>query len=205
MPSGQSWAVQVGELIVTDGMIAAWIGSRSMGYRAAFYCAVGFLIIALAIAMNLELWGSKLFWDEANKYGLFFTIFGTFFAIGTFLYVGMYGERLKRRHRIPETHKDLQQLLLEVRQGLKDWKGREDDIVDLLYRINGHLENVCQKLDGPEKALAKKLSASISRVGLRYIFRRDLTEDVSWEIQRNLQKFVAQLGAKHQDNEVERL
>ncbi|NIL19743.1 hypothetical protein [Pseudomonas sp. AN3A02] len=155
--------------------------------------------------MNLDLWGSKSFWDEANKYGLFFTIFGTLFAVGTFLYVGMYGEKLKRRYRIPETHKELQDLLIEVRLALKDWKGRENDIVDLLYRINGHLENVSQKLDGPEKALAKKLSASISREWPVYIFRRKLTEGVSWDIQRNLQKFVTQLGAKHQDNEVERL
>lgn len=202
---GHARLVEGGELSWTDDMIAAWIGSRSMGYRAAFYCAVGFLILALAIAMNLDLWVNKSFWDEANKYGLFFTIFGTLFAVGTFLYVGMYGEKLKRRHRIPETHKDLQQLLVEVRQALKDWKGRENDIVDLLYQINGHLENVSQKLDGPEKALAKKLSAAISREGLGYVFRRKLTEDASWSIQRNLQKFVTQLGAKHQDNEVERV
>lgn len=176
-----------------------------MGYKAAFYGAVGFLIVALAIAMNLDVWGSKPFWDEANKYGLFFTIFGTLFAIGTFLYVGMFGERLKRRHRIPETHKDLQQLLHEVRQGLKNWEERENDIIDLLYQVQGHLENVSQKLNGSERALAKKLAASIARDSVTYIFRRRLTEDVSWGIQRDLQRFVTQLGAKHQDNEVERL
>ncbi|NVZ50239.1 hypothetical protein HX792_07835 [Pseudomonas sp. B6002] len=186
-------------------MIAQWIGSRSMGYKAAFYGAVGLLIVAVAVAWNLEVWSSKPFWDEANKYGLFFTIFGTLFTVVTFFYVGMFGEKLKRRHRIPETHKDLQQLLLEIRQSLKDWKGRENDIIDLLYQVQGHLENVSQKLDGVEKSSAKQLVSSIAREGVFYIGRRKLTEEVSWDIQRKLQRFVTQLGAKHQDNEVERL
>jgi hypothetical protein len=176
-----------------------------MGYKAAFYGAVGILVFVVAVALKLDVWDSKPFWDEANKYGLFFTIFGTLFTVGTFFYVGMFGEKLKRRHRIPETHKDLQQLLDDVRQALKDWKGRENDIIDLLHQVQGHLENVSQKLDGVERSSAKQLVSSISREGVFYIGRRKLTEEVSWQIQRKLQKFVTQLGAKHQDNEVERL
>ncbi|MNF54656.1 hypothetical protein D3C76_774780 [compost metagenome] len=176
-----------------------------MGYKAAFYGAVGILILGLAISWKMDVWGSTSFWNEANKYGLIFTIVGTLFTIGTFYYVGMYGEKLKRRHRIPETHKELKELLAELRKGLKDWKGRENDILDILYQVQAHLENVSQKLDGVERVSAKKLAASIARESLFYAFRRQITEKTSWEIQRKLQKFVTQLGAKHQDNEVERL
>ncbi|MGA8134055.1 MAG: hypothetical protein WCA48_07875 [Pseudomonas gingeri] len=131
-----------------------------MGYKAAFYGVVGILIVGLAISWKMDVWGNTSFWNEANKYGLVFTIVGTLFTIGTFYYVGMYGEKLKRRHRIPETHKDLKELLVELRKGLKDWVGRENDILDILHQVQGLLENVSQKLDGVEKTAAKKLVAS---------------------------------------------
>lgn len=176
-----------------------------MGYKVAFYCAVVLLALVLAISWSFEIWGNTAFWNEANKYGILFTVIGTLFTFGTFYYVGMFGEQLKRKHRIPETHKDLKELLVELRGGLKDWKGRQNDVIDLFHQVEGHLENVSQKLDGIEKLSANRLASSISRESFLYIFRRQITESEGWKIQRKLQKFVTMLGAKHQDNEAERL
>ncbi len=176
-----------------------------MGYKAAFYGAAVLLGVILILSWSLDLWGNTSFWNEANKYGVVFTLVGTIFTVATFFYVGMFGDKLKRRHRIPETHKDLQQLLIELREGLRDWNGRKNDILDILHQIQGHLENVSQKLDGVEKSAAVKLVSSISREGIYYAFSKTITEEITWRIQRKLQKFVTQLGAKHQDNEVERL
>jgi hypothetical protein len=176
-----------------------------MGYKIAFYCAAGLFVVLLAILWSIGIWANDSFWSEANKYGIVFTIIGTLFAFGTFCYVGMFADRLKKKHRIPETHDDLVLLLRDVREGLKDWSGRQNDVIDLLHQIRGHLENVSQKLDGVEKKSADRLASSISRSSVWYVFRRDITEYEGWKIQRQLHNFVTLLRAKHQDNEVERV
>lgn len=159
----------------------------------------------LGLAIGHGILGDSGFWDQANKIGIVFTIIGTVFTFGTFYYLGAIGDKLKRRQRIPESHKDLEVLLKETRAALKSWSSRERDVIELFYQMQAHLDNVSSKLSGADKVKAIRLSRSISRRGLRYLGRRRITENEGWQIQNNLNGFVILLGAIHQDNEAEKL
>lgn len=176
-----------------------------MGYKIGFFSVSILFAILISTAVYIGGWNSKSFWDEANKLGILFTLAGTIFTVATFFYVGLVGKQLKRRHRIPESHDDLKLLLTDIRSGLRDWSYKKDDVVDLFHQARAHLENVSEKLDGSDKAKALKLAASISREGWVFVFRRSITEDDGWKIQRNLSRFVTLLSAIHRDNEVEKL
>lgn len=176
-----------------------------MGYKVAFVCLLVLVALMLGLAIGHGIWGDSAFWDQANKIGIVFTIIGTVFTFGTFYYLNKIGEKLKRRQRIPESHKDLEALIKQTRLALKDWSYRERDVIEVFHQIQAHLDNVSAKLDGADRVKALKISGSISRQGLWYIGRRKISENEGWKIQNNLSSFVTLLGAIHQDNEVERL
>lgn len=176
-----------------------------MGYKVAFVCLIVLIALMLGLAIGHGFLGDTKFWDEANKVGIIFTIIGTVFTFGTFYYLGMIGDKLKRRHRIPESQQDLAALLKESRQALKEWDFRERDALELFHQIQAHLENVSAKLSGADRVKALRLVALISRQGFWYVGRREITENEGWRIQNKLNVFVTLLGAIHQDNEVERL
>jgi hypothetical protein len=176
-----------------------------MGYRVAFVCLLILVALMIGLAIGHGILGDSVFWEQANKIGIIFTIVGTIFTFGTFYYLNQIGDKLKRRQRIPESHKDLEALLKENRLALKDWGYRERDVIELFHQMQAHLDNVSSKLSGADRVKAIRISASITRHGLRYIGRRNISENESWRIQNNLNSFVTLLGAIHQDNEAERL
>lgn len=176
-----------------------------MGYRVAFVCLLVLVALMLGLAIGHGIWGDSVFWDHANKIGIIFTIIGTVFTFGTFYYLNSIGEKLKRRQRIPESHKDLEALLKETRLALKDWSYRERDVVEMFHQIKAHLDNVSSKLSSADRAKALRISGSISRHGFWYVGRRKISQNEGWRIQNNLNGFVTLLGAIHQDNEAEKL
>lgn len=145
------------------------------------------------------------YWDVANKTAIVFTIAGTLFTFGTFYLVGSLRKQLVKKERLPEVHVTLKQALPEIRAALGQWsEANKHEALGLIYAVKGHLQNVRPSIGKLERGSLDKIVLLIDSKRL-YFFKKDITVEQCWEIQRELHTFVALLEGHAKDNEVTRV
>lgn len=147
----------------------------------------------------------EISWDTANKVGIVFTFIGTVFTVVTYFLVGTVKKQLKKKERLPDAHKTLNEILPAFRRVITDWDdSKARDALEIIYSIKGHVQNIRPNLTRLEKNSADKVIFLIDR--RRWLFfKSPVTSDVCWDIHGELHTFVALLEGLTKDNEAQRV